>query len=204
MDPRARPLLEGDVDPDPFRQFERWFEEARASGIRAPEAAALATATPDGRPSVRILLVKAFAADGFVFYTGTASRKGRELSENPQAALLFHWDALGRQVRIEGTVAPVPHADAAAYFATRPRGSRVSAWASPQSAVVDGRAWLEQQVVEASARFEGTEVPLPPAWGGHRLSPEVYELWQHREDRLHDRLRYRRSGEAWRIERLGP
>ena len=204
MDPRARPLLEEDVDAEPLRQFERWFEEARASGIRAPEAAALATATPDGRPSARIVLVKTFDVEGFVFYTGTESRKGRELLDNPRAALLFHWDVLGRQVRIEGAVAPVSRAEAAAYFATRPRGSRLSAWASPQSAVVDGRAWLEQRVAVFGARFEGAEVDLPPAWGGFRLSPDVYELWQHREDRLHDRLRYRRDGDRWRLERLAP
>ena len=204
MDPRARPLLEEDVDAEPLRQFERWFEEARASGIRAPEAAALATATPDGRPSARIVLVKTFDVEGFVFYTGTESRKGRELLDNPRAALLFHWDVLGRQVRIEGPVAPLSRADAAAYFATRPRGSRLSAWASPQSAVVDGRAWLEQRVAVFGARFEGAEVDLPPAWGGFRLSPDVYELWQHREDRLHDRLRYRRDGDRWRLERLAP
>ena len=204
MNPRVAPLLEDDVDPEPLRQFERWFEDARASGIRAPEAAALATATPEGRPSVRILLVKAFDAGGFVFYTGTESRKGLELRDNPQAALLFHWDVLGRQVRIEGPVAPLSRADAAAFFATRPRGSRLSAWASPQSAVVESREWLEQRAAHFGARFEGAEVDLPPAWGGYRLSPEVYELWQHREDRLHDRLRYRRDGDRWRVERLAP
>jgi pyridoxamine 5'-phosphate oxidase len=204
MDPRARRLLEDDVDPEPLRQFERWFEDARASGIRAPEAATLATATPDGRPSARIVLVKAFDADGFVFYTGTESRKGRELRDNPSAALLFHWDTLGRQVRIEGTVAPISRPEAAAYFATRPRGSQLSAWASPQSAVVEDREWLERRVADAQVRFEGADVDLPPAWGGYRLSPEVYELWQHREDRLHDRLRYRSDGDRWQLERLGP
>ena len=204
MDPRVRPLLEDEVDPDPLRQFQRWFDDASASAIRAPEAAALATATPDGRPSARIVLVKVFDADGFVFYTGTESRKGRELRDNPRAALLFHWDDLGRQVRIEGAVAPISPGEAAAYFARRPRGSRLSAWASPQSAVIADRAWLERRVAEIGARFEGAEVDLPPAWGGYRLSPEVYELWQHREDRLHDRLRYRRDGDGWRLERLGP
>jgi pyridoxamine 5'-phosphate oxidase len=204
MNPRVAPLIEDDVDAEPLRQFERWFEDARASGIRAPEAAALATATPEGRPSARIVLVKGFDAGGFVFYTGTESRKGVELRDNPRAALLFHWDVLGRQIRIEGPVAQLSRADAAAYFATRPRGSRLSAWASPQSAVVDSREWLEQRVADLEARFEGAEVDLPPAWGGYRLSPEVYELWQHREDRLHDRLRYRRDGDRWRLERLAP
>lgn len=204
MDSRARPLLEDDVDRDPLRQFERWFDDARASGIRAPEAAALATATPDGRPSARIVLVKAFDAGGFLFYTGTESRKGLELRDNPRAALLFHWDVLGRQVRIEGPVAPISREESAAYFSARPRGSRLSAWASPQSAVIEGRDWLERRVAEAATRFEGAEVELPPAWGGYRLVPEVYELWQHREDRLHDRLRYRRDRDRWQLERLAP
>jgi pyridoxamine 5'-phosphate oxidase len=201
---RARPLREEDVELDPLRQFERWFEEAREAGIRAPEAAVLATATPDGRPSARIVLVKAFDEHGFAFYTGTASRKGRELAENPHAALLFHWDALGRQVRIEGAVEPVARETAAAYFSTRPRGSQLSASASPQSEVVENRAWLEDRVAGEAARFEGTEVSLPAAWGGYRLRPAVYELWQHREDRLHDRLRYRRKGDGWQLERLAP
>ena len=204
MDARAQPLREQDVHPDPLRQFEAWFEEARLAGLRAPEAAALATATPDGRPSVRMVLVKAFDARGFVFYTGTESRKGRELRANPHAALLFHWDALGRQVRIEGGVEPLTRGEAEEYFVTRPRASRLSAWASPQSAVIEDRSWLERRVDEAAVRFEGAEVPLPEAWGGFRLAPSSYELWQHREDRLHDRLRYVRDGARWRLERLGP
>jgi pyridoxamine 5'-phosphate oxidase len=201
---RAHPLLESDVDPDPVVQFAAWFEEARDAGIRAPEAAALATATPDGRPSARMVLVKSFGEGGFVFYTGTESRKAGELAANPHAALLFHWDPLGRQVRIEGSVQPLPQSDADTYFRTRPRGAQLSAWASPQSRVVESRAWLEARVVELGARFEGEEAGLPPAWGGFRLAPETYELWQHREDRLHDRLRYRRDGEGWVLERLGP
>ncbi len=203
-DPRARPLHEDDVEADPLRQFDAWFAEAGRAGLRAPEAAALATATPDGRPSVRVVLVKAFDERGFAFYTGTESRKGRELRANPYAALLFHWDELGRQVRIEGTVEPLTRAEASAYFATRPRTSRLSAWASPQSAVVESRDWLERRVAEAADRFAGADVPLPSAWGGFRLAPELYELWQHREDRLHDRLRYVRAGERWRLERLAP
>ena len=204
MDERARPLREEDVDADPLRQFGRWFEEARRAPIRAAEAAALATAAPDGRPSVRMVLVKAFDERGFVFYTGTASRKARELAANPHAALLFHWDALGRQARIEGTVEPVPEEEAAAYFATRPLGARLGAWASPQSEVIAGRAHLEALVAEAAARFGESEVGLPPSWGGYRLAAETFELWQHRDDRLHDRLRYRRDGARWRIERLAP
>jgi pyridoxamine 5'-phosphate oxidase len=204
MDSRARPLLETDVDPDPLRQFESWFQDARAAGVRAPEAAALATATPDGAPSARMVLVKAFDPDGFVFYTGTESRKGRELRANPQAALLFVWDPLGRQVRVEGAVEPLSRERSEAYFRTRPRGAQLSAWASPQSEVVEGRAWLEARVAELAAELGDREPGLPPAWGGYRLTPVVFELWQHREDRLHDRLRYRRDGGGWTLERLGP
>jgi pyridoxamine 5'-phosphate oxidase len=203
-DPRARPLSEGDFDPDPLVQFRRWFEEARSAAIRAPHAVALATATREGRPSVRIVLAQSFDERGFVFYSGTASRKGRELGENPAAALLFHWDVFGRQVRIEGDVEPVAREDVAAYFASRPRGHQLSSWASPQSEVVEGRNWLEARVAEAAARFEGRDVELPAAWGGYRLTPSSYEFWQHREDRLHDRLRYRRDGDRWRLERLAP
>ena len=203
-DSRARPLLEEDVHPDPLRQFAAWFDEARRAEIRAPEAAALATATADGRPSVRMVLVKAFDERGFAFYTGTESRKGRELRSNPAAALLFFWDALGRQVRIEGAVEPLTRAESETYFSTRPPASRLSAWASPQSSVVESRAWLEGRVADAAARFHAADVPLPAAWGGFRLAPEVYELWQHREDRLHDRLRYVREGDGWRLERLAP
>jgi len=204
MDPRARPLSEGDLDPDPLVQFQRWFHEASSAGIRAPHAVALATATPDGRPSVRIVLAQSFDARGFVFYTGTASRKGRELGDNPRAALLFHWDVLGRQVRIEGDVEPLARDEVAAYFSSRPRGHQLSSWASPQSQVVEGREWLDARVAEATARFEGRDVELPDAWGGYRLTPSVYEFWQHREDRLHDRFRYRRDGDRWRLERLAP
>ena len=203
-DPRARPLLESDLDPDPLVQFGRWFEDARAAGIRAPHAVALATATREGRPSVRIVLAQSVDARGVVFYTGTASRKGRELADNPHAALLFHWDVLGRQVRIEGEVEPVPREEAAAYFASRPRGHQLSSSASPQSEVVPDREWLDARVVEAAARFEGREVELPARWGGYRLAPNRYEFWQHRDDRLHDRLRYRRERERWVLERLAP
>ena len=203
-DPRARPLLESDFDPDPLVQFGRWFEEARAADIRAPHAVALATATRDGRPSVRIVLAQSFDERGFVFYTGTESRKGRELGENRNAALLFHWDVLGRQVRIEGIADPVPREEAAAYFASRPRGHQLSSWASPQSEVVSSRDWLDERAVEAAARFEGRDVELPGRWGGYRLAPAVYEFWQHREDRLHDRLRYRPADGVWLLERLAP
>lgn len=202
-DPRVRPLLETDVDPDPLRQFERWFEEARRAEIRAPEAAALATASAEGAPSVRMVLVKAVGEDGFTFHTHHASRKGRELAANPRAALLFHWDALGRQVRLEGEAARVADAESDAYFATRPRGGRLAAWASRQSEPIAGRDALEAAFRAADARL-GDDVPRPPGWGGYRLVPRTYEFWQHGADRLHDRLLYERDGGGWRIVRLAP
>ncbi len=204
-DPRARPLLEEDVDADPLRQFESWFVEAGGAGIRAPEAMALATATPEGAPSARMVLLKGFDERGFVFYSGYESRKGRELAGNPRAALLFHWDELGRQVRIEGAVARVAAGESDEYFATRPRGSRLGALASRQSEPIESRAALEASFAELAARYEGSEIERPADWGGYRLEPEAYEFWQHRADRLHDRLRYRRSAVgAWQLERLAP
>jgi pyridoxamine 5'-phosphate oxidase len=201
----ATPLREEDADPDPFRQFERWFEEATRSGVRAPEAAALATATPDGAPSARMVLVKQTSERGFVFFTNYESRKGAELDANPRAALLFHWDPLGRQVRIEGPVERLDTEESAAYIRTRPRASQLSALASPQSRPVADRNELERQVAHLGARYEVTDPPVPEFWGGFRLLPEEFEFWQHREDRLHDRLRYRRDHEGgWRIERLAP
>ena len=197
-------LLERDVDPDPVRQFGAWFEEAAAAGMRVPEAMALATATRDGRPSVRMVLLKGFGGRGFDFYSGYESRKGRELAENPRAALLFHWDALGRQVRVEGAVERLPGAESDAYFASRPRASRLSALASRQSEVVAGREALDERVAELAAELRDTEPERPDWWGGYRLVPDSFELWQHRADRLHDRLRYRRAGTAWTIERLSP
>ena len=199
----ADPLRESDVDRDPFRQFGAWFDHARAGGVRVPEAAALATATPDGVPSARMVLVKETAASGFVFYSNFESRKGLELATNPRAALRFHWDGLGRQVRIEGPVARLSQASSAAYIQTRPRASQLSALASPQSHVVPSREWLEQRVAELASRYDGEELPLPSNWGGFRLEPSSFEFWQHREDRLHDRLRYTHAG-GWRIERLAP
>ena len=203
--PHASPLRESTVDPDPVAQFAAWFEDARAAGIRLPEAMVLATARADGAPSARFVLLNRFDERGFVFFANYESRKGRELAENPRAALVFHWDPLGRQVRIEGPVERLPAEESDSYFATRPRGARLSALASRQSEVVESREALEARVAELSAEYPGDAVPRPPTWGGYRLTPEAIELWQHREDRLHDRLRYRRSDDgAWLIERLAP
>lgn len=200
----SQPLREADVDADPLVQFERWFEAAKEAGLRLPEAAAVATATADGAPSLRMVLVKAHGPNGFVFYTNFGSRKGRELAANPRAALLFHWDELGRQVRIEGPVTRLTREESEPYIRSRPRGSQVSALASPQSQPVESREQLERRVAELSERFQGQEPPLPENWGGFRLQPESFEFWQHRTDRLHDRLLYTRAGKAWRLERLAP
>lgn len=191
------------LDDDPLAQFRRWYREAEA-GSAVPEAAALATATPDGRPSVRMVLVKRADERGFAFHTNLESRKGGELAANPRAALLFHWRELGRQVRIEGAVERVSEAEADEYFRTRPRESRLAAWASPQSRPVADRAALDELYRRAEARFAGGDVPLPPHWGGFRVVPDAYEFWQHGENRLHDRVRYGRDGDGWRRERLAP
>jgi pyridoxamine 5'-phosphate oxidase len=204
MEAFAHPLREEDADPDPLRQFAAWFEDAGNSGERAPEAVAVATATPDARPSVRMVLMKGFDERGFVFYTNYESRKGGELLANPQAALLFHWDTLGRQVRIEGPAERLGAEESAVYIRSRPRGSQLSALASPQSRPVENRAELERLVAELEVLNEEGELPLPEHWGGIRVRPEVYEFWQHREDRLHDRLVYTPDGDKWAITRLAP
>lgn len=204
MDERTGVLLESDVEADPLAQFRRWFADAEQAGIRAPNAMALATSAPDGTPSVRMVLLKGADERGFVFYTGYVSRKAGELESNPRAALLFYWDPLGRQVRIEGSVGRVSDEESDAYFATRPRGAQLAARASRQSEVVASRDLLDARVTELEREHGATDVPRPDHWGGYRLLPDAYEFWQHREDRLHDRLRYRRDGDTWAIERLSP
>ena len=205
MSDYGQPLREQDVDGDPLRQFAAWFSDAEEAGVRMPEAAALATASADGAPSVRMVLVKEFDQRGFVFFSNYDSRKGRELAANRRAALLFYWDPLGRQVRIEGTVERASAEESAAYARSRPRGSQLSALASPQSQTIDSRHALEQRLAAVEERYGGGELPLASDWGGFRLAAERYEFWQQRHDRLHDRLRYRRADDArWLLERLAP
>jgi len=198
-------LKESDADPSPIEQFRRWFDDALAADLHEPNAMTVATATPDGRPSARIVLLKGFDEQGFVFYTNYEGRKSSELETNPYAALVFYWGELERQVRIEGRVSRVSEAESDAYFAGRPRGSQLGAWVSEQSRPVEDRGALEERLRELQARYESREVPRPPFWGGYRVEPETIEFWQGRENRLHDRLRYRRSESGgWRRERLQP
>jgi pyridoxamine 5'-phosphate oxidase len=198
------PLSEANAPADPLRLFDDWLNEATETGLRLPNAMTLATVTPEGHPAARMVLLKALERGGFVFYTNYESSKARDLEQRGRAALLFHWNALERQVRIEGPIERVSDADSDAYFATRPLGSQHSAWASPQSAVIPDRAWLEERAREYRAQYE-TRVPRPPFWGGYRVRAETIEFWQGREDRLHDRLRYRiRPDGAWTMERLAP
>jgi pyridoxamine 5'-phosphate oxidase len=197
-------LDEASSDADPFRQFERWFEEAVRAGLPEPNAMGLATAE-GGRPSLRIVLLKGFDERGFVFYTNYLSRKGRELDANPMAALTFFWAELERQLRIEGRVERVSAEESDAYFQSRDRGSRVGAWASPQSELIGSREVLEARAAEAQARFEGQElVPRPPHWGGFRVLPDYFEFWQGRPSRLHDRLAYTPAAGGWQRARLAP
>lgn len=190
---------------DPVATFDAWFAEARALGLRVPEAMTLATADADGAPSARIVLMKGHDADGFVFFTDRRSRKGADLAANARAALVFHWDELGHQVRVEGTVAPIADDASFAYYATRPRGSQIGAWASHQSSPIGSRAELEAQVAAVEERFAGVAPPpLPPHWGGYRVTPARYEFWTHDDDRLHERIVYRRDGGGWVRELLQP
>lgn len=203
-DRRSRPLRRADLDADPLRQFERWFADARDADAFEPEAMALATATAEGEPSARMVLLKGVDERGFRFFTGYASRKARELDGNPRAALLFHWPVVGRQVRVEGRVQRLPAAETEAYVRSRSRASQLSALASRQSEVIADREELEAGVAALEQLHAGAELPLPADWGGYLLAPSSYELWQHREHRLHDRFRYRQTPDGWVIERLSP
>jgi pyridoxamine 5'-phosphate oxidase len=198
-------LSEADVDADPIRQFRRWFDDAIAAGVPEPNAMTLATATPDGMPSARIVLLKDIDDSGFAFFTNYHGRKAREMTANPRAALVFYWVSLERQVRVEGTVAKTTEAESDAYFQMRPRGARIGARASPQSELLHDRATLERLVAQVELEFEGREVSRPAHWGGYRLRPDALEFWQGRPSRLHDRLLYRRNSvRGWEIVRLAP
>lgn len=206
QDYQREDLVEHAVDADPLAQFRRWFEEARGhASIREPNAMTLATVDAEGSPHARIVLLKGLDERGFTFYTNYESAKGEQLAARPQAALVFFWEALERQVRVEGRVERVGREESEAYFAGRPRGSQVGAWVSAQSTVIEGRHVLEQAQAEMDARFAEGEVPCPEGWGGYVLRPSLVEFWQGRSSRLHDRLRFRRDGESgWSLERLSP
>ncbi len=198
-------LSESDLDSDPFAQFGKWFQQAVEAKLTEPNAMTLATATSDGFPSARMILLKSFDEDGFVFFTNYESQKGRELAENPSAALVFYWAELERQIRIAGAVSKVPRQESEEYFKSRPEGSRLGAWTSRQSQVISGREVLEERLKKLTAEYQDREIPTPPFWGGYRLSPQTIEFWQGRPNRLHDRLRYtRQSDNRWLIERLSP
>jgi len=205
MQSKTPGLTRKNVDPNPFKQFEQWFQAATEAEPVLPEAVSLATATREGRLSSRMVLLKDFDETGFVFYTNYESRKGLELAENPNAALVFYWRQLERQICITGTVSKVSREESEAYFRTRPRGSQIGALTSSQSQVVASREVLENRFQQLMAEYEGREIPLPSYWGGYRLSPATIEFWQGRSDRLHDRFLYQRqSGGPWQLERLSP
>ncbi|MEV6399123.1 pyridoxamine 5'-phosphate oxidase [Streptomyces sp. NPDC051907] len=203
---RSTPFLEADLAPAPMDQFTRWFKEAATGGLHEPNAMIVSTATPDGRPSSRTVLLKQYDHRGFVFFTNYDSRKGREIAANAQVSLLFPWHPLARQVSVTGTASRVGRDETAAYFRTRPHGSQLGAWASEQSSVLGGREELLRRYEELDARYpEGKQVPVPPQWGGFRVAPQEVEFWQGHRNRLHDRLRYVRTDAGeWRVERLAP
>jgi pyridoxamine 5'-phosphate oxidase len=200
----GEPLSERDVDPDPVRQFEKWFTQAGSAGMIEPNAMTLATSTSDGHPSARMVLLKGVDEKGFVFFTDYRSRKGGELEANPFASLCFWWDVLHRQVRVTGKVSRVSRDESVKYFDTRPRGSRIGAWASHQSARLMSREVLEDEVARYEREHPGERVPLPPHWGGYRVMPDSIEFWQGRPSRLHDRIVYSRADSGWTIGRLSP
>jgi pyridoxamine 5'-phosphate oxidase len=197
-------LDELEVDLNPFVQFHHWFQEALKAALPEPNAMILATANSDGKPSARVVLLKGFDERGLVFFTNYEGRKSAELTANPQAAALFFWVELERQVRIEGTVERTSKLESEEYFKTRPLESRLSAWASKQSSVIPSRSFLEQKMSDLKSRYGNQEIPPPPFWGGFRIQPQVFEFWQGRENRLHDRVRYMLQGGVWHIERLSP
>jgi pyridoxamine 5'-phosphate oxidase len=206
---RARAMEHGlsryELDPDPIRQFQHWYEEVIATGIPEPNSMSLATVDEDGQPWVRSVLLKLYDEGGFVFFTNFQSGKSKQIAGNPRIALLFPWVALARQVQIRGTASRIPTVESLKYFATRPRGSQIGAWASPQSQVIGSRSLLDAKVEEIRRKFARREVPLPDFWGGFRVKPTMIEFWQGRESRLHDRFLYSRTGEdSWRIERIAP
>jgi len=200
----AEELDERVIDRDPINQFKRWFDDAVASGMKLPEAMTLATATPDGTPSARVVLLKSVDTDGFVFYTNYSSAKARDLEANPAAALVFYWSQFDRQVRVQGVVEHVTPEESQAYFRTRPRESQIGAWASPQSEVVENRETLEARVAELEEIYGDREIECPEHWGGYRLKPTRIEFWKGRLGRLHDRIVYERDGAGWKISRLAP
>lgn len=200
----ARGLPELTAADDPLALFQHWLDDAQRAGILLPEAMTVATSTPEGVPSARMMLLKGVDHEGFRFFTNYVSRKASELDANPRAALVFCWPVLERQVRVEGMVQRLSHTESERYFRTRPRGSQLGAWASPQSAPIASRAELEQRFHELERRFRGGDVPLPEFWGGYRLHPERIEFWQGRLNRLHDRLVYTRAGDRWEVARLAP
>jgi len=197
-------LAEETAGDDPWQLFRRWFADVVQAGVHEPNAMVLSTVDPDGRPSSRLVLLKGYDEAGFRFFTNTTSRKGVALARHDACALLFPWHPVERQVRVEGVATPLDEAEVAAYFSARPRAAQLGAWASPQSQVIGGRDELEQRYADAEARFEGTDVPVPAGWGGYRVVPELFEFWQGRQGRLHDRLGYRRSDDTWERFRLAP
>lgn len=203
-DYRTRPLNRGDLAADPVVQFQQWFTEALEASALDPNAMSIATVGADGQPSLRTVLLKHFDANGFVFYTNLDSRKAQEIATNPKVALLLYWAEIGRQVRVTGTATRTSAAESLRYFLSRPRDSQIGAWVSEQSRVVEGRRLLEAKFAELKSRFAAGEIPLPSFWGGFRVSLDTVEFWQARENRLHDRFLYTRSGPAWTIARLAP